>query len=172
MSYEHVDTPRERALDHAWKWFDSHVSQRLTMIRFYITVGGALGGGVGYLYAYRQFLLCAVLSLFGIISALCFVRLDRRVSDLIKVGEAALKVEQGRIAESVQAEVFNICDLAEKLKDDNRHDCPYTYRQILQFLLGAATVLFAFMLILSVMHIGARGDFARALSASALDQPH
>jgi hypothetical protein len=140
------------ARDLAWKWFDFHASQRLTMIRFYITVGGALGGGVGYLYVNRQFVLSALLSLFGTISALCFARLDRRVADLIKIGENALKVEQARLANNLRSEAFKICELA----DEKPGSFPYSYRHNFQFLLGAVAFLFTIVLVMSVAAIGAR----------------
>jgi len=78
------------ALDHAWRWFEYHANQRMTMIRFYLIVSGAIASGAGYLWISKEYLLSAILSAFGTIASLCFMRLDKRVSGLVKLGEDAI----------------------------------------------------------------------------------
>src|SRR5471030_2120504 len=88
----------ELALDHAWKWFEYHATQRMTMIRFYVVAAGGIAAGTGILLTTsHENLLAGLLSIIGVLTSLAFKRLDKRVSDLVRVGEDALKPEQAKM---------------------------------------------------------------------------
>ena len=86
------------ALNHAWDWFKYHAEQRMTMIRSSMTVIGATAAGVGYLIKENRPFLSVLLSTFGAAAAYCFMRMDQRTADLIKIGETGLKEEEKKLA--------------------------------------------------------------------------
>jgi hypothetical protein len=148
----HVKEPTSSIpIEHAWNWFDFHAAQRLTMIRFYIMVLGALGGGVGYVYHERLFLISAVLSALGMMSAYCFNRLDRRVADLVKLGEGALKHFEEAFANQNNNGAMKICELADA--PEKRGHYPYSYRENLSLLLWSSFIVFTLILIVSIMSV-------------------
>src|SRR5689334_15394082 len=113
---ETVAEAQKAGIAHAWDWFVYHANQRMTMIRFYLTVAAAIGGGVGYLLIAHEYFLSAVLSLFGAMASICFLRLDRRVSVLVKLGEEALKTQQLKLAATLGAKEFEICARADEVR--------------------------------------------------------
>ena len=129
------------ALNHAWKWFEYHSAQRLQMIRFYILVTGAIAASVGYLYTEEFYRFSALLSFFGMLSSYCFLRLDYRVSDLIKIGEAALKTEQDKLALEARDVSLKICEMADD--PEKRRWFPYSYKENFCVLFYSAIILFA-----------------------------
>ena len=139
------------ALNHAWKWFEYHATQRLIMIRFYILAAGAIGAGIGYLYAGEFYKFSALFSSFGVVVSVCFLRLDQRVSDLIKFGEAALKMEQDKLALATGHEALKICESADDPKKRGRY--PYSYKENFKLLFYGALVLFTLTLISSLVEI-------------------
>ncbi|ENG1110042.1 hypothetical protein WFP10_12650 [Yersinia enterocolitica] len=84
--------------EHAWKYFELHSQQRMTVFNFYIAVIGLLATGYGvciqigggFIY------LTPALGLFITFITFIFYKLDQRVSFLIKNSESVLKAfEQG-----------------------------------------------------------------------------
>jgi hypothetical protein len=69
-----ADLARTQALDHAWNWWKYHGDQRITMVRFYLVTLGAIAAGIGVLQQQERHVLSASLSLFGALSAFCFLR--------------------------------------------------------------------------------------------------
>jgi hypothetical protein len=135
----------QAALEHSWGWFEYHANQRMTMIRFYLIVEGAVATGFGYVWLRNEYFFAALLSAFGILASICFARLDRRVSHLVKFGEAALKEQQKQMATALAQPDLEIC----KKADDNltpegrrRARYPYTYGENIRLLLGSATFAF------------------------------
>jgi hypothetical protein len=136
---------KNQAFEHAWKWFEYHASQRMTTIRFYLVVAGAIATGIGYLWTAKYFLFAMILSAFGVVASICFLRLDTRVSHLVKLGEAALKRQQGQIAEALELPEIEICERADRLKNSNgcrKFSYPYTYSENISVLVGASTIAF------------------------------
>jgi hypothetical protein len=138
-------TDFELVLDHAWKWFEYHASQRMLMLRFYLTVIIAIGGGVGFLHHDRETTLEGILSVFGAVVSYSFVRLDRRVSDLIKLGEAALMKEQDRLSQSSGNTAIRISAAADALSGR----FPYTYGQNFRLIFWIACACFIVVAIAS-----------------------
>lgn len=137
--------PRDdKALEHAWKWFELHATQRMTMIRFYLIIAVAIGAGLGFLWNGKEFLLALLLSIFGTVASICFWRLDKRVSRLVKVGEEALKTQQKQFL----ADEMRICQRADSLHHPNgrrKHCWPYSYSENFMVLFVLAAVLFAYV---------------------------
>lgn len=143
---KNATTINKDALDHAWNWFQYHAEQRMTMIRFYLTIAAAIGAGIGYLATKDQPLLSCLLSGFGAAASICFMRLDNRVSNLVKLGENALKTQQAIMSQKLQKKEFQICHLADDVRRSDktrRFVYPYTYGENFRFLFSAAVVIFA-----------------------------
>ncbi len=144
------------ALDHAWHWFEYHANQRMTMIRFYLVVAGAIASGAGYLWIGHENLLSAILSAFGAVASFCFMRLDMRVSSLVKLGEDALHSQQTAFAGTLKAPAFEICRLAGDLRTQagrRRFFYPYTYGENLRILFVFAALIFVVLTILNVVKL-------------------
>ena len=56
------------------------------MIRFYVIAAGGIAAGTGYLLISHENFLAGALAVIGAITTLAFKRLDKRVSDLVKLG--------------------------------------------------------------------------------------
>ena len=143
---------RNKALDHAWAWFEFHAAQRMTMVRFYLIAAGGIAAGIGYLWTSNQYLLCAFLSTFGAVTSFCFMKLDKRVSDLVKLGEAALKSQQAEIAKVLTHNEFEICRRGDELQNasgNRRYPYPYTYGENFRLLFGLAILAFSVLAIVS-----------------------
>lgn len=85
--------PNDLSFEHAWKYFEVHSQQRMTVFNFYITVVGLLAAGCGIsLQQGGDFIyFSTVLGLFITFITFIFYKLDDRVSLLIKKSEGALK---------------------------------------------------------------------------------
>lgn len=83
----------EQAFEHAWKYFEIHSQQRMTVFNFYITVVGLLAAGCGIaLQQGGKFMYFSIiLGFFISFITFIFYKLDDRVSVLIKNSEMALK---------------------------------------------------------------------------------
>ncbi|MBE5254067.1 hypothetical protein [Mixta mediterraneensis] len=81
------------AFEHAWKYFELHSQQRMTVFNFYITVTTLLvaGGGACLQQSGKLVYLTSVFGFFISFMTLIFYKLDARVSFLIKNAELALK---------------------------------------------------------------------------------
>src|ERR1700709_49831 len=146
------DKSEELALEHAWKWFEYHANQRMTMIRFYVTVGGAIAAGVGYLWTTHENLISAVLSLFWVLASYCFLRLDVPGSRLVKRGEDAMACIQDSISNKLDAPHFLICKLADDKRDGSgkrNFHYPYSYSENFEALFFACFTIFLSMFLLN-----------------------
>lgn len=132
------DSLHEQARGHAWDWFKYHAKQRISMMRFYILSLGGAAGGIGYLLQQQEHCAAATLSLFAALMSFCFMRFDRRVSDLVKLGEKALRYEQNYLAVATGDQAFDICRHA----DTDRRPWPYSYSEILRLLLVSSCLMF------------------------------
>ncbi|QHP79828.1 hypothetical protein EO763_07725 [Pectobacterium odoriferum] len=86
------------AFEHAWKYFEIHTQQRMTVFNFYIAIIGLLaaGSGVCLQQGGKYVYFASAMGVFIIFMSFIFFKLDERVSSLIKNSEAALiKLEKG-----------------------------------------------------------------------------
>jgi hypothetical protein len=130
------------ALNHAWDWFKYHAEQRMTMIRFSMTVIGATAAGVGYLIKENRPFLAVLLSAFGAAAGCCFMRMDQRTADLIKIGETGLKEEQNRLAIQSGNQSINFCLAADQAKEVLSRKFPYSYGENFRVIFGVIIVVY------------------------------
>lgn len=86
------DEKVQRAMDHAWRYFELHAQQRMTVFNFYLAISGLIAAGVGVcLQQGTKFsVLASMLGLFLALITFIFWKLDQRVSEMIKTAESAL----------------------------------------------------------------------------------
>ncbi len=87
-----MDDLQTKALEHAWRYFDLHAQQRMTVFNFFLFLVGLVGAGIAAsIQAAIQLSLlgCFLGLLLGFISFI-FWKLDQRVSFLIKRAEVAM----------------------------------------------------------------------------------
>lgn len=79
--------------DHAWRYFELHAQQRITVFNFYIAITGLLAAGIGFSLQQegRYLYLCSILGFFTFFISIIFWKLDHRVSILIKNSETVLQ---------------------------------------------------------------------------------
>jgi hypothetical protein len=139
-------TMEEVALDHAWNWFEYHANQRMIMIRFYLIAAGGIAAGIGALLTTaHENLLAGLLSILGAITSMAFKRLDKRVSDLVKIGEDALSLQQAKIGAMLGSKSFEICQLAGEKPKNARF---YTYGENFRLLFN--TLFFGFTIVAAI----------------------
>lgn len=82
----------DRSIDHAWKYFELHAQQRMTVFNFFLAIAGLIAAGIGVgLQAGEKFSgLVSLLGCFLTLVSLIFWKLDQRVSAMIKLAEGAL----------------------------------------------------------------------------------
>jgi len=108
------------------------------MIRFAVLVAGGIAAGVGYLLKEKQFFLCILLSILGALVSYCFLRLDARTSDLIKVGERALIAIEATLANTLTTPQMYICVEADRKESDFL----YSYRQNIKLILRSVIIIY------------------------------
>ena len=83
----------EQAVEHAWKYFELHSNQRITMFNYYLFIMAGLATAIGVTlqtsknFAYIGVLLCII----AVIVSIIFWKLDQRTSFLIKQSEDVFK---------------------------------------------------------------------------------
>lgn len=83
----------EQAVEHAWKYFELHSNQRITLFNYFLFIMAGLGTAVGVtLQASSKFSYVGVfISIFIIVVSVVFWKLDQRTSFLIKQSEQVFK---------------------------------------------------------------------------------
>ena len=116
----------EIALRHGWEWFQYHAQQRLSIFRFYVFLVGALGTAYVAAMVGGFYIPAIAVTLVGCVLSFFFWLLDRRVSDLIKIGEAVLGREQDKLAERLGYEEIKIVGEADR----HKRKYFYSYSQV------------------------------------------
>lgn len=132
-------------LEHAWRYFQLHASQRITVFNFFVATSGLLVAAL--VFALRGGAATSPLSIAaGLgLSSLSFVfwKLDGRVSDMIKVSEAVIMQVEEKCIDEASHRVM--CEEREFSKGTKfRWFGKWTYGQAFRrifFVLGAAGVL-------------------------------
>jgi hypothetical protein len=101
------------ANDMALKWFEIHVSQRLTMVRFYLTVAALCIGAYLTAFHARNFIASIIIAALLACFTFLFKQFDRRTAQLIKHSEAVLKFSGATLAQELGTEKIDIVTLAE-----------------------------------------------------------
>ena len=80
----------------AWSYYQVHSEQRLIAANFYISIASVLAGALfAVLQSAQTVRVGALLGVLLIVLSYVFWKWDRRTSDLIKIGEDALKYFEG-----------------------------------------------------------------------------
>lgn len=92
-SVKDADERDKRSLDYAFKYFEIHANQRMTVFNFFLLLAGGLSGGIGASLIGANIFPLSGLFLSGLLLmlSLVFYKLDRRTSFLIKHAESALE---------------------------------------------------------------------------------
>lgn len=77
--------------EYAWRWFDLHAKQRVSMFNFFLLSVGALATAYGLLLREQLYVVAAVAAFMGVFVSLVSCMLDVRNRELVKMGEEALK---------------------------------------------------------------------------------
>ena len=83
----------DQAVEHAWKYFELHSNQRITLFNYFLFIMAGMGTAVGItLQASNKFSYVGIfISIFIIIVSVVFWKLDQRTSFLIKQSEQVFK---------------------------------------------------------------------------------
>ena len=83
----------EQAVEHAWKYFELHSNQRITLFNYFLFIMAGLGTAVGViLQSSNKFSYVGIfISIFIIVVSVVFWKLDQRTSFLIKQSEQVFK---------------------------------------------------------------------------------
>jgi lipoprotein signal peptidase len=93
----------QRSLDYAFKYFELHAKQRMTVFNFFLVIAGILTAGIAASLSKDSMpLLAAALSLVLILISIVFWKLDARTSFLIKHAETALTAGEVHLNESAR----------------------------------------------------------------------
>ncbi|MDJ0033355.1 hypothetical protein [Pantoea ananatis] len=105
----------ESSFEHAWKYFELHSQQRMTVFNFYITAIGLLtaGCGVSLQQGGKYIYFSTIIGLFMIFVTFIFHKLDKRTSKLIKNSEKALIYLENKF-ESNETKIFSFDETSTK----------------------------------------------------------
>lgn len=105
------------ALEHAWRYFQLHANQRITVFNYFIVLSGILATGLASAIQASPRLAAVGVVLGLLLSLLSFVfwKLDQRTSFLIKHAEQLIKAVEPAVATLFQEEVAKTED-ARKTK--------------------------------------------------------
>lgn len=132
------DSIRDTALQHGWDWFKYHADQRLTLLRYYLILFGAVATAYYSTITNTPFTSMGA-AIFGVIASITFYRLDQRVAKLIKLGEGVLDKEQEALENVLSYGEVRIVELAER----NKSKFLGSFRQILRFLFFFGILIFS-----------------------------
>jgi len=91
---QHTDkggNSEKNLLDYAWKWFEYHAKQRVSMFNFFLIASGVLAHASVNLICGEYFVPAMGLAIIGIIISVSFLLLDCRNADLVYMGEDVLR---------------------------------------------------------------------------------
>ena len=142
-----------RSLDYAFKYFDLHAKQRMTVFNFFLVIAGILTGGIAAALTKvpSMPLLSAALSIVLILISVVFWKLDVRTSFLIKHSERALmECEKALLIESAQLISSEKDCFAEFQSRQGLGDKAWSYSHCFETVFVAMTILGLFGLGLSI----------------------
>ena len=128
----------EQLVEHAWKYFILHSTQRMTLFNYFLFIMAALGAGLGAtLQATNKLEYMGVyLSLFVVIVSIIFWKLDQRTSFLVKQSESILKILEGNSDSAIGIFINENANLIEENKNRNYFRKILTYGAVFRFTFG------------------------------------
>lgn len=115
------------SLEHAWRYFQLHAQQRMTVFNFYLIITGLIAAGLGacVVQGGKLVVIGGGLGLFLSFITFIFWKLDQRVSIMIKKSEDAI-VSLEKILAIPEASLFS-GDLEPPTKRGFSITSPWTY---------------------------------------------
>lgn len=146
----------ERGRDHAWRYFDLHAGQRLTMFNYFTVLAGLTLAGIGAtLQAAPSFSMIGIL--LGLLLALLsfvFWKIDQRVAFMVKHAESAHEFAERKL---LPPEMRIFCGEpgahATAVRSSQLHQRPWTFGKSLRFTFGAMAVIGIAAAILSTLRV-------------------
>ena len=108
----------EQAVEHAWKYFELHSNQRITMFNYFLFIIAGLGTAIGVSFqSASTFAYIGIfLSIFLSITSFVFWKLDQRTSFLIKQSEEVFK----KLERNSSIDIGIFCNEEPNLEKDNK----------------------------------------------------
>jgi cyanate permease len=129
--------------EHAWKHFEVHASQRMTVFNYFLAVSGALAAGLATtLQGTARFSVLGI-ALGGLLALVSFIfwKLDQRVSFLIKRAELALsEIERHFPSPAAQLFLREPEEAEAARKASTLWSRPWTYGRAFRFVFSAMAV--------------------------------
>ena len=129
--------------EHAWRYFELHAGQRLTLFNYFLVVSGAIAAGLAAtLQGTQRFAAVGVvLGLLLVLVSFIFWKLDQRSSFLVKHAESALAKTEQAFSET-EARLFArephaTCEAAKKAAWWSRH---WSYGDAFRFVFIAMAI--------------------------------
>jgi hypothetical protein len=103
-------------LEHSWKWFELHASQRMQLINYFLVAVAFLSAA--YVAGLRDDApeVSAVISMLGVILSACFQRIESRTRELIKLGETAVNEIEYIMENQFELPSVKLVQRAEELR--------------------------------------------------------
>jgi hypothetical protein len=146
----------ELSLDYAFKYFDLHAKQRMTVFNFFLVIAGILTGGIAAALTKTPSMpvLGAALSLVLILISFVFWKLDLRTSFLIKHSEQALiECEKAFLLEKARLISNEKACFAEFQSKQHPGDKAWSYSKCFETVFVAMTLLGVLGLGLSISNV-------------------
>ncbi|WP_208647492.1 hypothetical protein [Pseudomonas kribbensis] len=115
------------SLEHAWRYFQLHAQQRMTVFNFYLVITGLIAAGLGTCISQGDKLVTVggLLGLFLSFITFIFWKLDQRVSLMIKKSECAI-ISLEKILAAPKVSLFSE-DMEPQIKGAFSIIAPWTY---------------------------------------------
>ena len=130
--------------EQAWKYFELHAKQRMTLFNFYITISTALIAGIGVLLNFKEIpiLLIITLGVLMVIFSLVFWLLDSRTRFFIHLAEKVIR----EIEIDYSKDSYKILTIEEK--ESNKLSMIFRYTIALRIVF----ILFMILGIISILY--------------------
>lgn len=146
----------EQLVEHAWKYFILHSTQRMTLFNYFLFIMAALGAGLGATLQDSNKLayMGVFLSFFVIVVSIVFWKLDQRTSFLIKQSEDVLIDLELRLGDGIGIFCNEENNLSEKNSNRSSFNKILTYGKIFRFtffITGTVGVMGVCMSVLKIL---------------------
>jgi hypothetical protein len=120
---------REKAFDHAWRYFELHAAQRMTVFNFFLILAGLVAAGIGTALqaSPKLSILAAVLGILLAFLAFIFWKLDQRVCFLTKSAERAMAATESSLPTYCQLFLNEPVQTKTARAEGNPWTRPWTY---------------------------------------------
>lgn len=158
------------ASDHAWRYFELHASQRMTVFNFFTVLAGFITAGIGVTFQGSQPFAAAGVALGMLLASLAFIfwKLDQRAAFFVKHAEAAQAIAERRLPEATRVFTNEPAILSEHRQRSSFFIKPWTFGSsfrlvfLVAAVIGVSASVFSGMRLAGVVHWDDRGVETRA----------